>query len=89
MSLIEDNDSFIFDAYYEGNTNPEDFDDNLGNNFLDPEGSNEIENDSISENSTPNYSDIKEELEKLKIEDDKKPKLGKKRGRKHKNDNKY
>ena len=31
MSLIEDNDSFIFDAYYEGNTNPEDFDDNLGN----------------------------------------------------------
>ena len=89
MSLIEDNDSFIFDAYYEGNTNPEDFDDNLGNNFLDPEGSNEIENDSISENSTPNYSDIKEELEKLKIEDDKKPKLGKKRGRKPKNDNKY
>ena len=94
MSLIEDNDSFIFDAYYEGNTNPEDFDDNLGNNFLDPEGSNEIENDSISENSTPNYSDIKEELEKLKIEDDKKPKLGKKRirsprGRKPEIDNKY
>ena len=93
MSLIEDNDSFIFDAYYEGNTNHEDFNNNFSN-FLDQDDSNEIEKDSIKENSSPNYSDKKEELQKSKTEDDKKPKLGKKRirsprGRKPEIDNKY
>ena len=93
MSLIEDNYSFIFDSNYEGNTNLEDFNNNFYN-FLDQDDSNEIEKDSIKENLTPNYSDKKEELQKSKTEDDKKPKLGKKRirsprGRKPEIDNKY
>ena len=57
MSLIEDNYSFIFDSNYEGNTNPEDFNNNFYN-FLDQDDSNEIEKDSIKENLTPNYSSL-------------------------------
>ncbi len=81
MSLIEDNYSFNFDSYYEGNTNPEDFNYNFLRIILDQDDSNEIEKDSFKENSTPNYLDKKEELQKSKIKDDKKPKVGKKRRR--------
>ncbi len=66
MSSTEDNYSFIFDGDYEENTYPKYFDDNFRYDFLGQDDSSEIETNPIEENSTPNYSDKKKKIRKIK-----------------------